>query len=164
MTLIIIIVIGIIIYSAITPNNKTQGEINQAKHQLPNIYLQARNMGGLLKTLNLAFDDSIILQFFSYENGVVTLTMKNGAILKASLADMEVSFEVLVNSIQTTIVAHGRKQKVITYDNFNKNEWEVILRVLALAGRTYGTSFLTGDVSDTQKNIQQILEELRYIS
>lgn len=163
MTLIIIIVIGIIIYSALTPNNKTQGEINQAKHQLPNIYLQARNMGGLLKTLNFAFDDSVILQHFSYENGVVTLTMKNGAIMKAPLSDMEVSFDVLVNEIHTTIFAYGRKQKVITYDNFNKHEWEVILRVLALAGKTYGTSFLTGNVGDTHKNIQQILKELARI-
>ena len=164
MTLIIIIVIGIIIYSALTPNNKTQGEINQAKHQLPNIYLQARNMGGLLKTLNFAFDDSVILQHFSYENGVVTLTMKNGTIMKAPLSDMEVSFDALVNEIHTTIFANGRKQKVITYDNFNKHDWEVILRVLALASKTYGTSFLTGNVGDTQYNIQQILKELRYIS
>ena len=163
MTLIIIIVIGIIIYSALTPNNKTQGEINQAKHQLPNIYLQARNMGGLLKTLNLAFDDSVILQHFSYENGVVTLTMKNGAIMKAPLSDMEVSFDALVNEIHATIFAYGRKQKVITYDNFNKHEWEVILRVLALAGKTYGTSFLIGNVGDTHKNIQQILKELARI-
>ena len=163
MTLIIIIVIGIIIYSALTPNNKTQGEINQAKHQLPNIYLQARNMGGLLKTLNFAFDDSVILQHFSYENGVVTLTMKNGAIMKAPLSDMEVSFDALVNEIHTTIFAYGRKQKVITYDNFNKHEWEVILRVLALAGKTYGTSFLTGNVGDTHKNIEQILKELARI-
>ena len=164
MTLIIIIVIGIIIYSALTPNNKTQGEINQAKHQLPNIYLQARNMGGLLKTLNFAFDDSVILQHFSYENGVVTLTMKNGTIMKAPLSDMEVSFDALVNEIHTTIFAYGRKQKVITYDNFNKHEWEVILRVLALASKTYGTSVLTGNVGDTQYNIQQILKELNRIS
>ena len=121
-------------------------------------------MGGLLKTLNFAFDDSVILQHFSYENGVVTLTMKNGTIMKAPLSDMEVSFDALVNEIHTTIFAYGRKQKVITYDNFNKHEWEVILRVLALASKTYGTSFLTGNVGDTQYNIQQILKELRYIS
>ena len=133
MTLLIIIVIGIIIYASVTPSNKTQGEISQVKNQLPNIYLQARNMGGLLKTLNLAFDDSVILQHFSYENGVVTLTMKNGATMKAPLADMEVSFDALVNETHATIVAYSRKQKVITYDNFNKYEWEIILRVLALA-------------------------------
>lgn len=163
MTLIIIIVIGIIIYSALTPNNKTQGEINQAKHQLPNIYLQARNMGGLLKTLNFAFDDSVILQHFSYENGVVTLTMKNGAIMKAPLSDMEVSFDALVNETHATIVAYGRKQKVITYDNFNKYEWEVILRVLALASKTYGTSLLIGSLDNTEYNIKQILKTMNRI-
>ena len=104
MTLLIIIVIGIIIYASVTPSNKTQGEISQVKNQLPNIYLQARNMGGLLKTLNLAFDDSVILQHFSYENGVVTLTMKNGATMKAPLADMEVSFEAFVNETHVKIV------------------------------------------------------------
>ena len=163
MTLLIIIVIGIIIYASVTPSNKTQGEISQVKNQLPNIYLQARNMGGLLKTLNLAFDDSVILQHFSYENGVVTLTMKNGATMKAPLADMEVSFEAFVNETHVKIVAYGRKQKVITDDNFNKYEWEIILRVLALAGKTYGTSMLIGSLDNTQYNIKQILKTLNRI-
>lgn len=163
MTLIIIIIIGIIIYASVTPNNKTQGEIRQVKNQLPNIYLQSRNMGGLLRTMNLAFDDASILQYFSYENGVVTLTMKNGATLKAPLANMEVSYSTYISDIKMDISAYNRKVSVIAFDNYNEHEWEVIIRVLALAGKTYGTSFIVGNISNTEYNIQQILKELRHI-
>lgn len=162
MILIIIIVIVIAIFS-FKPQQKTQGEIHQVKCQLPNIYLQSRNMGGLLRTMNLAFDDASILQYFAYENGVVTLTMKNGATLKAPLANMEVSYSSYISSIQMDISAYNRTLKVIQFDNFNKHEWEVIIRVLALAGKTYGTSFIIGNISNTQYNIQQILNELRHI-
>lgn len=163
MTLIIIIIIGIIIYASVTPNNKTQGEIRQVKNQLPNIYLQSRNMGGLLRTMNLAFDDASILQYFSYENGVVTLTMKNGATLKAPLANMEVSYSTYISDIKMDISAYNRKVSVIAFDNYNEHEWEVIIRVLALAGKTYGTSFIVGNISNTEYNIQQILKKLRHI-
>ena len=164
MTLIIIIVIGIIIYASVTPSNKTQGEISQVKNLLPNIYLQSRNMGGLLRTMNLAFDDSSILQFFSYENGVVTLTMKNGATLKAPLANIEVGYSTYISDVQMTVAAYNRTLNIITFDNFNKHEWEIIVRVLALAGKTYGTGILIGNYSNTQYNIQQIQKELRYIN
>lgn len=160
---ILIVLFIIVVIVSLKPKQKSQNEMVQAQNSLPNIYLQERNMGGLLKTLNLAFDDSVVLQYFSYENGVVTLTMKNGATMKAPLSDMEVSYSTYVSEIHATVVAYGRKQKVITYDNFNKHEWEVILRVLALAGRTYGTSFLVGNVDNTQKNIREILKELNRI-
>lgn len=162
MILIIIIVIVIAIFS-FKPQQKTQGEIHQVKCQLPNIYLQSRNMGGLLRTMNLAFDDASILQYFAYENGVVTLTMKNGATLKAPLANMEVSYSSYISSIKMDISAYNRTLNVIQFDNFNKHEWEVIIRVMALAGKTYGTSFIIGNISNTQYNIQQILNELRHI-
>ena len=162
MILIIIIVIVIAIFS-FKPQQKTQGEIHQVKCQLPNIYLQSRNMGGLLRTMNLAFDDASILQYFAYENGVVTLTMKNGATLKAPLENMEVSYSSYISSIKMDISAYNRTLNVIQFDNFNKPEWEVIIRVMALAGKTYGTSFIIGNISNTQYNIQQILNELRHI-
>lgn len=161
--MILIIIIIVIAIFAFKPQQKTQGEIHQVKCQLPNIYLQSRNMGGLLRTMNLAFDDASILQYFAYENGVVTLTMKNGATLKAPLANMEVSYSSYISSIQMDISAYNRTLKVIQFDNFNKHEWEVIIRVMALAGKTYGTSFIIGNISNTQYNIQQILNELRHI-
>lgn len=163
MFLIIVIFIILVIVS-LKPKQKSQNEMVQAQNSLPNIYLQARNMGGLLRTMNLAFDDASILQYFAYENGIVTLTMKNGATLKAPLANMEVSYSSYISSIKMDVSAYNRTLSVIQFDNFNKHEWEVIVRVMALAGKTYGTSFIVGNISNTQYNIQQILKELRYIS
>lgn len=163
MTLLIIIVVAIVFFASITPNKKTQGEIYQAKNSLPNIYLQSRGMGGLVRTLNLAFDDSSILEYFAYENGIVTLKMKNGSTLKAPLAQMEVTYSTYVSVIKMTITAYGRTLDVIAFDNYNDHEWNVIIRIMALAGKTYCTYNLTINVDNTQGNIQQILNELRYI-
>lgn len=160
---ILIVLFIIVVIVSLKPKQKSQNEMFQAQNSLPNIYLQARNMGGLLRTMNLAFDDASILQYFAYENGIVTLTMKNGATLKAPLANMEVSFSSYISSIKMDVSAYNRTLSVIQFDNFNKHEWEVIIRVMALAGKTYGTSFIVGNISNTEYNIQQILKELRHI-
>ena len=70
MFLIIVIFIILVIVS-LKPKQKSQNEMVQAQNSLPNIYLQARNMGGLLRTMNLAFDDaSILLIYDEYETSM----------------------------------------------------------------------------------------------
>lgn len=159
----IIVIIVISVLLTMVPNQKTQKEIDQTIKRLPNIYLQSRGMSGLVRTLNLAFDDSAILQYFAYESGVVTLTMKDGETLKTPLSQMEVTFSTYNAVIQMDIIACERLLKVIAFDNFNVHEWNVIIRTMALAGKTYCTHNLTVNVDDTQRNIREILKELRYI-
>ena len=154
----------IVVIAAFKSNQKTQGEITQTINSLPNIYLQSRGMSGLVRTLNLAFEDSSILHSFTYENGIVTLLMKDGTTLKAPLSQLEVSYGTYIKIPQMTIKSYNQKVTVIACDNFNKHEWNVILRTMALARKTSGSALvLDFNASNTQANIQKILKELNRI-
>ena len=150
----------VILIKSLQPKNKTEKEIQKATSELPNIYLHSKDMGGLIKTLNFAFDNSLILQYFAYENGVVTLKMKDGTTMKAPLDKMEVRYDTSSKMVKMKIKAYDKIVKISSYDNFREREWEIIFRVLALSRTTYGTNLLLGNYSNPRYNVQKILQRL----
>lgn len=166
MFLLLVIILVIVVIVSLKPNQKTQSEIVQIQDGLPKIHLKSRGMSGLVRALNLAFEGSKILNSFTYENGIVTLQMQNGSMLKAHLSQIEVSYDANFkrNLASMSVKTYNKAVKVITYDNFNKHEWNVILRTMALAGKTYGSTLVVGtNVNDIERNIQKIRKELEYI-
>lgn len=163
LTLLIIIIVIICIVKANKPDKKDAQKVSKRILKLPKIYLKSKKMSSFDKFMNLAYDDSSILSSFVYENGSITLTMGNGKVLCTPLSATTVRFEKYKKyPINVSVSASGQKVKFYEMDNFYSNkEWELIYRVLCLAGVTYGTDiFWYWNISDVG-SIIKILNSMR---
>lgn len=86
--------------------------------------------------------------------------MKNGKTLIASLSKMEVRFVKNRGLISVTVKCEGEEVSFYGMSKlYTDQEWEVIYRVLCLAGTTYGTSIFSG----WNKNIGKVNTILKII-
>lgn len=151
-TLLFILIVLVAIFS-FKPDKKNMQLVNEEIQKLPKISLRGKNMTGTQKFLNLAYDDDEILNSFLYESGAVKLEMKNGKYIFAPLSEIEVRFTKSNNMIFVTVKRGNIKiefrEMAFLY---TQQEWEVIYKVLSLAGRTYGADMF----SDLNKNIGKV--------
>lgn len=163
-TILIIIVVIAIIGSAM-PDKKDKKQVREEIEKLPRIFFRGKNMSGLEKFANLAYDDRKILKSFLYDSGFVTLTMQNGDVLTASLGTIEVFFSKLKNSpIDVTVIYQN--QKVNFYQMvglYSDKEWEVIYKILSLANTTYGTHIFSNWNKNMSK-VNSVLNIIKFLS
>lgn len=159
--IIIVIIIAIMaVIASNQPDKKNKEKVEEEISKLPKIYLKSRTLTGFEKAMNLAYDDTCILDSFLYEQGTVKLTMKNGKVLWFPLSEAEVRFEKdKIRGIFVTVKHCRGKVKFNEITNFNNQEWEVIYKVLSLAGTTYGTDIF----SNWNKNLSKINSILKII-
>ena len=73
--MITILIIGLVIwalYASFTPDKKDHQKVREEIEKLPRIYFKGKELGGINKFLNLAYDDSRIMKSFLYDKGQVT--------------------------------------------------------------------------------------------
>lgn len=152
-TLIIIIAVVLAIISINSPDKKNEKKVQEEIQRLPKIDFKANNLTGFQKFINLAYDESSVLTEFQYEQEYVKLTMRNGKTLFAPLSKMEVHFTK--NSGLIVVTVKYREDKISFYEMsklYSNQEWEVIYRVLCLAGVTYGSDIF----SSFNKNLGKV--------
>lgn len=89
--------------------------------------------------------------------------MKNGRVVSAPLQEVEVHFTKTKGIIEVTVKGGNSKIEFREMDHlFSHQEWEVIYRVLSLAGTTYGKDIF----SDWNKNlgtVNSILKAMKFL-
>lgn len=159
-TLIIIAIIIWAVISACTTDKKDEKKVQEEIQLLPRIDFKAKDLSSFQKFMNLAYDDSSVLTAFLYEQGYVRLTMKNGKILLAPLSKIEAHFVKNSGLIFVTVKCEGEEVSFYEMSKLYSNqEWEVIYRVLCLAGTTYGTDIF----SSWNKNIGKVNSILKIV-
>lgn len=146
MTLIIIIIVVWYVCKVIFSNKPITPAISKVQDKLSNIYFREHYSSGF----------SNALQYFAYENGVVTLTLENGYTLTDHLANMQVTYSKSGTYIMIQISSSRGRINVVTYNNFHRGEWEVIIRILALSRIVWGQQNLSINVYNAHFNAQQI--------
>ncbi|MGJ0550370.1 hypothetical protein [Phocaeicola vulgatus] len=161
-TFIIIIIVLCLIFGNKADKKNIQKD-NEEIDKLPRIYFKSKNLTGTQKFLNLAFFDNEILNSFLYDNKRITLVMKNGRVVSAPLQEVEVHFTKTKGIIEVTVKGGNSKIEFREMDHlFSHQEWEVIYRVLSLAGTTYGKDIF----SDWNKNlgtVNSILKAMKFL-
>ncbi|MCM1077467.1 MAG: hypothetical protein NC411_08930 [Bacteroides sp.] len=166
--MITLIIIGCIIYvivatkKANTPDDKDSAKVMEDISKIPDIYFYAQPMNGFNRFLNMSYDGSREIRFFGYSNGLVTIKMKNGQILRSHLKDMLVRFDKPKN-YPVTVAISSPEAKVDFYEmtNLKEKEWETIYHILSLARTTYGTDIFK--YSSLDKNLGRVNMILKLI-
>lgn len=134
-------------------------EVKEEISKLPRIYFKSRELTSFKKFLNLAYEKKVVLDSFLYEKGNIKLIMKDGKSINSSLSDTVVYFSKNNGLIYVTVKNFNDKIQFYEVTNFNQQEWEVIYKVLSLAGTTYGV----GIFSNWNKNIGKVNSILKII-
>lgn len=165
LTIITIIIIIIVVNNANKPDKKNNKEIaiNQQKvANLPDMYFHAKELTSTQKALNLWPSDKDMLQVFKYDSGTqfIYLKMKDGRFVNCPLSQLDVTFDKL-NGIYYLYIKQGQvKFSFYRYDYvFTKNEWDIILDTLTLAGITRNVAIL----GTTYKNMEKANTVLKII-
>jgi len=154
---IVIIIIIIVIVSAFKQHNTPEKKVSnyeQLVQQLANVSYSAREMSGIEKAANLWPSDEYLLQSFSYSNGTVSLTMKNGYVFTAPIRQLNARFYVQKGENYTAELWYGnQKLNIYTYWHlFSGEEWCSIFAYLSYSGTTYGAAQL----SDFNRKVRNV--------
>lgn len=88
--MILFIVIVVVLLLVFKPRQKEQKEIEKMVTNTPRLYLKGKEVTGWKAFLDLASDAETIATFL-YENGYVTITMRNGKRYSSHLSNMAFS-------------------------------------------------------------------------
>ena len=137
---IILIIIAIIAYN--TSDNRDY----QAEQKLVSIpplhFVSQRNdsMGRLFSGELLKWDSNI-LEDFNFHNGWIVLTMRNGTQISGYLNQMVIRFDKeKYDGISINVKCLNGSVKFYKTSNFTEGQWNAMLSILFLAGKTYGAS------------------------
>lgn len=158
--LIIIAVIWVVV--AANRKDKRPKDADEKIQELPAIHYKApvKDKAGRFWSGELLETDSSILDEFNYDNGFLTLKMRDGKKLCGRLSDTVVTFSKMSFSTYFEIKVGKEKVSFAKLETFTKDEWDVIIGVLLLAGTTYGRDIF----SSTYKNLSRANLVLKIIS
>ena len=159
----LLVIIGIIcLIISYNSKDKRSSSADQQIHELPPIHFHSLRNSTAKKflTLELFESNKAILEDFNYNNGYLTLTMRNGKSISGPLNQMTVRFEKMSGFIVITVSSQRRKVQFSNYDNFTADQWDTIISVLMLAGTTYG-AYIFGS---TYKNMNRATLAMKIIS
>jgi hypothetical protein len=154
----IFVIVVVIIILTISGNKKDKKPANydQQVNELPNATYQAREMTGGEKALNLWPSDSVLLNCFSFNNGILTIRMKNGKTLSGPIRQFCAKFEVLpkYGLVEAYVSYNGTKVTIRYYDYiFTEQEWDDIFGYLTYCGETRRADKITGKRFDAMDAI-----------
>lgn len=129
--------------SAFTPKVKKKGELEKAVKETPRVYLKGRNLSTAQKFLHCSPDTETI-DTFLHEDGIVTMTMRDGKRYSSHLRNMTVRFAY--NLQYKTIfvsVEFNNGSSVVNFHQVNAlfgvEEWQLIYDVLGNARTVYNS-------------------------
>ena len=160
-TLGIILIIVLMIY-AYNKKDKRSNDADEKIRELPPIHYHSidQDIGKRFWTGELFEVDSNVLKDFNYSNGVLTLTTKKGIMVSGLLSEMVVRFTKMNGVTVITVKSNGKTLEVTKLGNFTDSQWETMIRILLLAGTTYGADIF----SDAYKNMSKANMVLKIIS
>jgi hypothetical protein len=113
--------------------------------KIPSFEVVAKPMDTFGKVMNLALSDKLLLQYFSYKDGVVNLRMKSGKELTSQLKELHVEFSKSYGTVFFELKSNGTKLEFYQTTNISENEWDAIASILCLAGYTSGKYIFSKD-------------------
>lgn len=145
-TLLIIIGVIVLLIKSLSPDKKNYAEDEAMANSIPPFELVARPMSTFNKFVNMSFGGAHEVSYFSFNNHVVTIELKNGASLCGYLYNMTVKFDQSGPSpsepLVVTVKVDGQKIKFYEMKGiYTSDEWELMFRVLSLASKTYGVDY-----------------------
>lgn len=168
-TLIVFCLIGYVIYKAFSnpADKKSKKQIAldaDKKANLPDIYLKGKRLGSWEKAANLFPGDRDILDIFQYRSSdrSVYLKMLDGRSITCPLSQLDVTFDKA--TIYRFVIRHNKTSfSFYQFDYvFKKEEYDVIIGVLLLAGTTHNRGIMGSTYKNTAKaaTIIKILSKL----
>lgn len=136
-TLLFILFIIVLIASLKKKKHNTQ-EDEEARLEFPNFAITAQPMSSWSKVWNMALDKRHLLQYASYQNGIVTLRNEKGKEIKDPLSSLHVDFENCKGQISYRVKGPSGRISFYQTTNISKDEWTVISNMLCIAGSTRG--------------------------
>ena len=136
--MIIFIIVFIVIVFSLMPKKKEEEKIEETIAQMPRLYLKGKRVSGVKAVLDLATDAETI-DTFLYENGVVTITMRNGKRYSSHLKDM--AFSIWKQKGVVFYECAFGNEKLSSHQMifvFSDDEWKQIFNVLSKSKTTYG--------------------------
>ena len=122
--------------------DKRSDTSDQKIQELPPIHIHSlrNSTGKKLLTMEFFESNNAILEDFNYNNGYLTLTMRNGKSITGLLSQMAVRFTDNNGFIAVSVKSNGKEVSFSKLDNFTADQWDTIINVLMLAGTTYGSN------------------------
>ena len=167
-TLTIIIIIAYVIY-AVSKSQKPDKRSATADEQIAelpliNFYSPYFNeKSKRLSTGELFALSSMVLELFNYEDGILTLKMRDGKKISGLLKNAEVTFQEVKDSIQIDVKLCNQKVEIDKIGNFTDDQWDTMIDVLMLAGKTYGNDIF-GDAHKNMKKSMLVLKIIKGVS
>lgn len=142
-----VVIVVIVMISSSKKKDKRPANYDNEVNNLPNIEYHSREMSGTDKALNLWPNDSKLLDYFSYQNGILFLRMRNGQSLSGPIRQFSADFTpVNGGNYQVDLKFNGQKMCVFTYYHlFTDEEWYHMIAYLMYCGETRGVEKLSGD-------------------
>lgn len=144
--IIVVIVVIVMICSSKKKDKRPENYDNEVNN-LPNVEYHSREMSGTDKALNLWPNDSKLLDYFSFRNGILYLRMRNCQTLSGPIRQFSADFSPLDGgNYQVDLKFNGRNMRVFTYYHlFPDDEWYHIIAYLMYCGETRGVEKISGD-------------------
>ncbi|MBQ8365295.1 MAG: hypothetical protein IJX41_05370 [Bacteroidaceae bacterium] len=135
-TFLVILLLVIYIIKSSTPNRKDDTQVEEAIDTIPPLIIKGRILG---KLECLLCNTSELVDIFKYEDGVVSITMKNGEQYSSHLKDMTVAITYIIQmrNYAYEITFNNRKVRFWKTDIFTNEEWNEIDNILIMAKTVY---------------------------
>lgn len=135
-TFLVILLLVIYIIKSSTPNRKDDTQIKEAIDTIPPLIIKGRILGKLERLL---CSTSELVDIFKYEDGVVSITMKNGKQYSSHLKDMTVAITYIIQmrNYAYEITFNNGKVRFWKTDIFTNEEWNEIDNILIMAKTVY---------------------------
>jgi len=130
--------------------------------QLPDISLCAKEMNSWQKAANLWPSDKDVLKRVRYTSSTrnIYLEMKDGRRVSCPLSQLDVTFDRL-NQLNRFVIGNGPKFSFYEYAyTFTDAEWDVIKRLLMLAGTTHNIAIM----GSTYNNINKVASLIKALN
>lgn len=155
-TLIIIIIVAYIIYACVKsakPDKRCETADEQIA-DLPYIHFYSpfqKDKSKRFSSGELFSLSANVLETFTHKDGLLTLKMRDGKCISGALKNAEVAFAEIQNSIQINVKLSGKTVEIEKIGNFTEEQWDTMIDVLMLAGKTYGTDIFGGSHKNMKK-------------
>lgn len=146
--LFIVLMVYLIVRAISNPADKKSAKklamIETQTAQLPDISLCANEMSSWQKAANLWPSDKDVLKRVKYTSSTrnIYLEMKDGRHVSCPLSQLDVTFD-RINKLNRFVISNGPTFSFYEYAYvFTDAEWDVIIRLLMLAGTTHNIAIM----------------------
>jgi len=168
MTCILIVIVFIIIVAACSKEEKKvkkpdtkASNFSELLNKLGNISYQAQDLSRIENAF-YNWDKNALLDYFSYQNGILTIRMKNGNILSGPIQQFSVQFDASsydIEKYQACVEYNGNQATIdsgLLKNLFAEQEWSDIFTYLTYCGTTYDTYVFSQAALEERRKAKKI--------